>query len=374
MLGKLYPRRSISRTELSQATGLSAATISRITQDLVDGEVLREVRPVRQRVGRPSPGLEINGAYGSVLGISLLAPTLRLVRIDLRGEILRESEHPIDWARGKEGILGPLRQAVESMARGPRSGAAPLAGVGVALPGQWDRKRGTSISYPRLPDWKDVPVRALLEKWSGCPVSLIGYAPALAVAERARRGGSDVPNLLCVEVEDTVAMGVIANGEVLDGASGNAGELGHITVDPKGPVCYCGNRGCLESFSTCSTVATEFEQHRPRRGSGPMTYAGVVELARSGDPFAVRLCARVAGTLGMALATALNLFNPELLVLNGRFFHAEERVMEPLLRSVQGRALPNTFRRVTIERSTLGTSAPALGAGMVAVREVLTRI
>jgi predicted NBD/HSP70 family sugar kinase len=374
VLGKLCHQRSISRSELSKATGLSAATISRITKDLVDSEVLREVRPSRLRVGRPSPGLEINGSYRSVLGISLLAPTLRLLLIDLRGEVLREVEKPVDWSRGREGILDPLQKAVKEMLRAAESGVPPLSGVGVALPGQWDRKRGTSISYPRVPGWKDVPIRGFLEEWTGCPVSLIGYAPAMAVAERARRPWGDVRNLLCVEVEDTVAMGVIANGEVLDGASGNAGELGHITVDPGGPLCYCGNRGCLETFSTCSTVVAEFAQESPRREAAPMSYARVVELAASGDPFAVRLCGRVAGTLGIALATALNLFNPELLVLNGRFFHAEERVMEPLRASIQNRALPNTLRQVAIERSTLGVRAPALGAGVTAVRELLTRI
>src|SRR5262245_38458351 len=117
VLGKLCHQRSISRSELSKATGLSAATISRITKDLVDSQVLREVRPSRQRVGRPSPGLEINGSYRSVLGISLLAPTLRLLLIDLRGEVLREMERPVDWARGKEGILEPLQKAIRDMLR-----------------------------------------------------------------------------------------------------------------------------------------------------------------------------------------------------------------------------------------------------------------
>jgi predicted NBD/HSP70 family sugar kinase len=374
VLGKLYHQRSVSRSELSKSTGLSAATISRITRDLVELEVLREVPPARARVGRPSPGLEINGSYRTVLGISLLAPTLRLLLVDLRGEVLREAERPVDWSRGREGILEPLQKAVREMVRESESGVPPLSGVGVALPGQWDRKRGTSLSYPRVPEWKDVPIRGLLEECTGCPVSLIGYAPAMAVAERSRRPRSDVRNLLCVEVEDTVAMGIIANGEVLDGASGNAGELGHITVDPGGPRCYCGNHGCLETFSTCSTVVTEFAQKSPGQDPPPMTFARVVERASAGDPLAVALCGRVAGTLGIALATALNLFNPELLVLNGRFFHAEDVVMAPLRASIQGRALPNTLRQVAIERSTLGVRAPALGAGMVAVRELLGRI
>jgi predicted NBD/HSP70 family sugar kinase len=372
VLGRLRPGRAAYRNDLARETGLSAATVSRITRTLVRQRVLTEVPAAEPAVGRPVSGLEVNGAYGSVIGVSLLAPLARLVHLNLRGEILRETEEPLDLRKGADAVLASLRSLVRRLPR--RAGR--FCGVGLALPGQWSKEEGISLMYPRLPDWRNVPLRRLLEGWTGGPATLIGYAPALAVAEQARGGRPEPRNLLCAEVAENIALGVIANGEVLEGASGNAGELGHICVDPEGPVCYCGNRGCLESRATCSAVVEEVRTSSDAKGRFPRSasYDDVVRLAREGDPFAVRLLGRVGRALGAGLATALNLFNPELLVLNGRFFEAGDLVLTPLRAAIQDHAITSTVKRLAIERSTLGPAAPALGAGLVAIRESLRRM
>ena len=281
LLGQLRPGRTHSRLELAASTGLSVATVSRITRDLVRRKVLLEVAAPRAALGRPTRGLELNGASGRVIGISLLYPVLRAVVLNLRGEILREASVPIAWNRGTGGVLQPLRKAVQSLARGtPR-----LAAVGLALPGQWDPARGVSLTYPRLPQWRDVPIRQHLQDWARVPASLIGYAPSMAVAEQAVRTGAEPRNLITVEVAENIAMGAIVNGSVLQGASGNAGELGHITVDPSGPICYCGAKGCLESRATTSAVLEELRER------GDLTYEDVVRLARDGDAACGRLLA-----------------------------------------------------------------------------------
>jgi predicted NBD/HSP70 family sugar kinase len=364
LLAQLRPGRTHSRLELAASTGLSVATVSRITRDLVRRRVLLEVAAPRAALGRPTRGLELNGASGRVIGISLLYPVLRAVVLNLRGEILRESSAPITWNRGPGGVLGPLRKAVQSLARGtPR-----LAAVGLALPGQWDPARGVSLTYPRLPQWREVPVRRHLEDWAGVPATLIGYAPSMAVAEQAARTGALPRNLITVEVAENIAMGAIVNGEVLQGASGNAGELGHITVDPSGPICYCGAKGCLESRATTSAVLDELRDRRK------VSYEDVVRLARDGDSYSARLLGRVARMLGIGLATALNLFNPEVLVLNGRFFEAGELVSVPTRAAIQEHAIPSTLKRLSIEHSKLGLQAAPLGAGLVAIREAVRQL
>ncbi len=370
ILSQFRPGRGRSRLELARETGLSAATVSRITRELVRGKVLREVRRPGAAPGRPSAGLEINGASGAVLGISLLYPLARIMVLDLRGDLIRQGEVPIAWNRGVDGLLGPVKRAVSLHRRGVR-----LAGVGLALPGQWDPESGTSVMYPRIPEWKNVPVRRLFEEWTRVPASLIGYAPAMALAEQARRPGREPRNLVCVEVAENVAMGAIVNGGVVEGASGNAGELGHIPIDPGGPVCYCGATGCLETRATVSAVLEELRESEAARGLFPdprrVVYGDVFRRAQGGDSFCSRLLGRAARTLGMGLATALNLFNPELLVLNGRFFEAGDLVLNPLRAAVQEHALGSTMKRLSIERSTLGPSASALGAGLLAVREAV---
>lgn len=372
LLAQLRPGRTHSRLELAARTGLSVATVSRITRDLVRRKVLLEVAAPRAALGRPTRGLEINGASGAVLGISLLYPVLRLLLLNLRGEILRESSEPLSWSRGTAGVLQPLRKAIQGFARGtPR-----LAATGLALPGQWDPSRGVSVSYPRVPQWRDIPIQRQLEEWAGVPATLIGYAPAMALAEQASRmaprgvrGANTEPrNLVTVEVAENIAMGAIANGEVLQGASGNAGELGHIPVDPSGPVCYCGARGCLESRATCSAVLDEMPDHRRT------TYEDVVRRAQGGDSFCARLLGRVGHMVGVGLATALNLFNPEVLVLNGRFFEAGDLVTVPVRTAIQEHAIPSSLKSLSIEHSTLGLRAAPLGAGLVAIKDAVRRL
>jgi len=318
----------------------------------------------RAALGRPTRGLELNGDSGRVLGISLLYPVLRGLVLNLRGEILKEAEAPLSWHKGTAGVLQPLRKMVQSLARGnPR-----LAAVGLALPGQWDPASGVSVSHPRVPEWHNVPIRQHLGEWSGVPATLIGYAPAMAVAEQSTRASAEPRNLVTVEVAENIAMGAIVNGDVLQGVSGNAGELGHIPVDPSGPICYCGAKGCLESRATTSAVLEEMGDRRAA------SYEEVVRLARNGDSYCARLLARVARMVGVGLATALNLFNPEVLVLNGRFFDAGDLVSGPVRNAIQEHAIPSSLKRLVIEHSRLGLRAQPLGAGLVAIREAVRRL
>lgn len=374
VLSQLRPWRPSSRRELARQTGLSAATVSRITRDLVRSKVLTESAKPQASQGRPERSLEINAGYGSVLGISILYPAARLLVLDLKGRVLREATEPLDPSRGKGPLLQALRRSVQSLAKK----AGRLIGVGLALPGQWDPERGVSALYPRVTDWKNVPIRALLEDWARCPATLLGYAPAHALAEQARRASHEPSNLVCVEVAENIAMGAIVNGGLLQGVSGNAGELGHICVDPDGPVCYCGSRGCLESRATVSAVVEEIRGSEAARGllkhPKSATFEDVIRLAREGDSFSTRLLGRAARSLGVGLATALNLFNPEILILNGRFFDAGELVLAPLRASIHDHAIASTMKRLVIEPSTLGERAAALGAGLVATKAAVQRL
>jgi len=361
LLARLRPGRTHSRLELAAETGLSAATVSRITRDLVRRKVLLEVGPTKRALGRPTRGLELNGAAGRVLGVSLLYPALRWVVLDLRGEVLRRGSEPLPWRQGPAGVLAPLRRIVRSLSRA----TARLSAVGLALPGQWDPVRGVSLQYPRVPAWRNVPLRAHLEDWSGVPTSLVGYAPAMAVAEQSRRRPAEPRNLITVEVAENIAMGAIVNGVVLEGASGNAGELGHIPADPGGAPCYCGSRGCLETLATCSAVTALL-----RGGS----YEAAVRRARAGDGARTRVLERAGRRLGTGLATALNLFNPEVLVLNGRFFDAGDLVTDPVRAAIGEQAVPSSLKSLTIEQSALGPLAAPLGAGLVAILDAVRRM
>ncbi len=368
VLAQLSFVRPSSRSELVARTGLSRATITRITRDLIRRRFLREVPGARRSVGRPSQGLEINADYGTVLGISFLPPLARATLMDFRGAPLEDYSEALDWSLGAAGVLAALRRLVQRVVKDPALKKRRLSGVGLALPGQFDKAAGVSRVYPRLADWKDVPLRRQLGGWAGVPAFLIGYAPSIALAELTTR--SEPPHgLLAIEVTDNIAMGVVANGGLLEGASGNAGELGHITLERGGAGCYCGNTGCLELSSACRAVE-EAARKLLKRGVR-VPFEAVTELARGGHAGAAGLLKDAATSLGVGVASAVNLFNPEIVVLSGRFFDAGGLVLDPLRASVKARALAGSVKPLTIERSKLGDLAPALGAGIEALRGLL---
>jgi predicted NBD/HSP70 family sugar kinase len=372
ILSHLTPGAARSRKDICAQTGLSPATVLRVTRQLLAGRILSESASApRTGAGRPSSQLEISGRAGLVLGASLLGPTLRVLLLNLKGETLREYASPVHLRRGPEGVLSPLKGLLKKARRELPQNAGPLRGLGLAVPGQWDRKEGVSLTYPRLPEWKPVPLRALVEGWTGLPARLVGFTPALAVAEQAARAKDDFRDLVCVYADDHVGLGVLANGEALEGASGNAGEMGHMTVQPEGPLCYCGNTGCLEMFSSCAAV---LEQARESEGSGPRSFQDVAAMAGRGHAVAQRILGRAATFLGIGVASTLNLLNPQVVVLNGRFFDAGDLVLEPFRRSLLNRTLPNSLQPVAVERSTLGPKAGALGAGVLAIRQALREL
>lgn len=378
ILDRVYSDAEVLRGELPQRTELSPATVIRVTRQLVKEKILKEVEPPQKSVGRPSPGLRINEKYASVLGLSLSMSTARALLMDMQGTCLKEATAPLDCTRGPTGILGPLRRVVRDLTRKPPRGAPPLKGVGLAMSGQYDRNAGISLTYPRVSNWRDVPVRDEVAKWIKVPLDVIGYMHALALGERRHLGQSTVRDLLCIEVEENVAMGAIVNGRPLEGCGGSAGELGHVTIEPSGPLCHCGNQGCLETLATCQAV-----EQRARSSAAladlfgrteSVSYDRLVEIARGGHPFGVRLLRQAGGALGMGLATAVNLFNPECVVLSGHFFEAGDLVLKPLWETVQSRAVPNNARRVKLARSELKGRGPALGAGWLAIEQVLKRV
>jgi predicted NBD/HSP70 family sugar kinase len=275
-------------------------------------------------------------------------------------------------------VLGALERSLKGATREAAKRKLKLRRLGMALPGQWDPVTGLSRTYPRVPDWGEVPMRELAAGWTGLAASLHGYAASLAVGELAQRPEPVPKHMLCVEVAEHIAMGIVSNGGVVEGVCGNAGELGHITIDPDGPLCYCGNRGCLETMATCTAVEDDIRQSEVARDvfktPKPVSFDDVVQHATSGNGFAQRMVQRCSRTLGMGLAVTANLFNPQKLVLSGRFFRRQELVLEPIKAAIKEHTLPNVQGHLEVEVSLFKENAAAHGAAMAALQETLVQL
>jgi len=244
----------------------------------------------------------------TTLGIDLGGTKIALGVLD-GGELVYESRVATP-AGGAEAVLQTMVAAArEALAAAP----TPVGAVGVGSPGPIDYRSGVVTFAPNIPDFKNVPVVAYLQEALDLPVYIENDANAAALAEHHLGAARGAGSSLYVTVSTGIGGGLIVGGRVWRGALGQAGELGHLTVLPGGPLCGCGNRGCLEAVASGRALAREASYAYARELDTPALF----ELWRGGDEKAAELVFGAAGYLGQALADAQKLFDPEVIVIGG---------------------------------------------------------
>jgi predicted NBD/HSP70 family sugar kinase len=312
----------VSRSELACRTGLSKASVSIIVGELIDRGLVAEGNAVRlgQGPGRPASGLAISDKAPVVLGLEVNVGYVGAVSMDLGGRIRKKSLVFGDQRRPpEESILGLARLARRHIRRLAASGLS-VAGIGVAVPGLVDG-HGFVVEAPNL-GWKWVPIAQMLEDLIGSVaygVRADNEANLGALAEAHDGAGQGASTLLFVSAEVGVGSGVFQEGRLLRGAHGFAGELGHLVVERPGRPCRCGLEGCLETVVGLEGLASRLApvmggdaQDHPRE-----VLARAITLAESGHQPTLEVLSRIGGTLGEALTSAVNLLDPELIVLGG---------------------------------------------------------
>ena len=253
-----------------------------------------------------------------------------------------------------------------------------VRGIGVASPGPLDPYRGVILATPNIPQWRDFPLRAYLEERFGVPVVVDNDANAAAVAEWRYGAGRGHHHLLYLTISTGIGGGVIVADRLLRGAAGLAGELGHLTVLPDGPLCGCGQRGHLEALASGPAIARAAEAELDRGTPSsladlprPLTAAQVAQAAQAGDALARAVFQRAAHFLGRAIADYLHIFNPTIVVLGGGVVQAGAVLLEPLEEALrQGVMTPAYLQNLTLTTAQLGDDVGLLGA-LALLRETL---
>ncbi len=253
-----------------------------------------------------------------------------------------------------------------------------VRGIGVASPGPLDPYRGVILATPNIPQWRDFPLRAYLEERFGVPVVVDNDANAAAVAEWRYGAGRGHHHLLYLTISTGIGGGVIVADRLLRGAAGLAGELGHLTVLPDGPLCGCGQRGHLEALASGPAIARAAEAELDRGTPSsladlprPLTAAQVAQAAQAGDTLARAVFRRAAHFLGRAIADYLHIFNPTIVVLGGGVVQAGAVLLEPLEEALrQGVMTPAYLQNLTLTTAQLGDDVGLLGA-LALLRETL---
>jgi glucokinase len=243
-----------------------------------------------------------------------------------------------------------------------------LVAVGVSFGGPVDPASGTVRRSHHVPGWEDLPLRERLAAEYGVPVAVANDANAAALGEWSYGAGQGASSLLYVTVSTGIGAGLVWGAEIYGGADGLAGELGHVTARPGGVECTCGRRGCLETEAAGPAIARIM---RERMGAGPAftgSASDVARLARAGDPIAREVIDYAAATFGAGLAGAINLINPERVILGGGVTEAGERWWSVVRATARAQVLPEI--RVEIQPAALGGDSPLWGAVALATRNL----
>ncbi|KAF4405261.1 MULTISPECIES: ROK family transcriptional regulator [Streptomyces] len=355
---------SLTQAEIARTTGLSPATVSNIVRELKDGGTVQVTNT--SAGGRRARSVSLSGDAGIVVGVDFGHTHLRVAIGNLAHQVLAEEAEPMDVDASAEQGFDRAEQLVKRLIESTGLSAGKVMGVGLGVPGPIDVETGALGSTAILPGWTGTNPREELAERLGVDVSVDNDANLGALGELVWGSGRGVKDLAYIKVASGVGAGLVINGQIYRGPGGTAGEIGHITLDESGPVCRCGNRGCLETFTAAAHVLGLL---RSSHGAG-LTMERMVQLAREGDPGCRRVVADVGRHIGRGVANLCNLLNPSRVVLGGDLAEAGELVLLPIRDSVARYAIPSAARRLSVAPGALGGRAEVLGALALVLNEM----
>jgi predicted NBD/HSP70 family sugar kinase/biotin operon repressor len=351
---------NLSRADLARLMGLSPTTITAVVADLrARGLVVEESERGEQAGrGRPPVLLRLDASAGGALGIDFGHRHLRVAVADLSRTVLAERVTDLDVDAAAEGSLDAAAAMVEDVLCEAAMDRDRIVGAGVGLPGPIDARTGTVGSSVILPGWVGLRPTEELERRVGVGVKVDNDANLGALGEVSFGAGRGLSDVLYVKVSSGIGAGLVLAGRLYHGASGLAGELGHVQVREHGDVCRCGNRGCLETVAATGAVLAALH-HTQRADLG---VRDVLALIAAGDPGARRVVDDAGPAIGRVLADACNILNPTAIIVGGELSTAGAPLLDGIRESIDRYAQPAIAQTVQIMPGALGERAEVLGA------------
>ena len=383
ILRLIYEYNRISRSDLVQKTGYSAFLISKLCERLLRGGYISETGSGDSTGGRRPTLLSISPGLGRVIGIHLGTVNVRIALTDITGTLIESLKAPSKASSGPEVAIPHLIELTERVLRKANVSHGDLRGIGMGISGVLDRENGTTLFWPKVPQWVNVPVQKLLEDHFQCGVQLEDTPRTMAFAERRIGVAQGVSEFIYLMIGAGTGSALFLNGQLYTGSNGFAGEFGHITIDENGPLCSCGNRGCLETLISASTLIRKAQQALSQGLSiqlwqltagdpDKVSVEMIAQAARDNDRFSMRLLTEAGTHLGLAMVGLINLLNPELIVVGGGLALAAGELLLPHVeRVIRDRALIRAVNKVSIQISGLQDLDWARGAALLAAEKAL---
>jgi predicted NBD/HSP70 family sugar kinase len=361
VLQALYDSAGTSRPELGRVTGLSRATVSSLVADMIAAGLVCEdnglAEPENRSMGRPAQPLSLNHSAAYAVGADIGHTHVRVALCDLYGTPVWDQVEMKEVDGAPHETLDLAADLIERALREcfvPRERVLGL-GADIASPVRSDGSLGADGI---MPGWAGIRPGAELERRTGLAAQLINDANAGALAEHRYGAGRDTDDMVYVRLSAGIGAGIVAAGRLLLGTGGLAGEIGHLHVVQAGPVCRCGNRGCLETVASPVAIARLLQDSWGQ----PITPDDLPRLLAGNSAGALRVLEDAGEAIGRALAGLVTLFNPQMIVVGGDLAATGERLAGPIRHTIARHALPSAVPQVTIVTGELGSSAEVRGA------------
>ncbi|RKN80471.1 ROK family transcriptional regulator [Paenibacillus ginsengarvi] len=364
VLDRIVAHSPLSRAQLSEMTGLNKATVSTLVGELAEEKLVYEIGLGVSSGGRKPVMLVFNKAAGFAVGIDIGVKYAIAILTDLDGHTIAERQIRLE-RRDADSAIRAIAEAVRSlMAQAPDSPYG-IVGAGVGVAGIVDDK-GTVLFAPNL-EWEHVELKQLLEQQLGVPVVVDNEANAGALGELRFGAAREASDIVYLSVGTGIGAGITIGGQLMRGFGGFFGEVGHTTIETNGKRCRCGNKGCWEQYASESAI---LEMAEPL---GIDRFESLIELAHGGSPDAIRLFHQVGESLGIGIASLINTFNPELVLIGNQMTRAESWIRSAIDRVVAARSLPFHRKQAQIRFASLDTRSAVSGAAYSAVSAFLTK-
>lgn len=358
----------LTRLEVARRAGLSAAAVTKAVRPLLaDGYLVEAAdEEARPALGRPASLVRVDGGRALFIGVKVTGSELIGVLTDLCCRIRLARRVPLTDRATKAALASTAELAHELLAEAEDFGA-PVLGLGVAVSGDVDRAEGT-VRYSPFLDWRDVPLAELAATTTGLPVTVENDVRALTVAEQWFGAGAGLSDFAVVTVGAGIGCGLVVHGRVVAGAHGVAGEIGHVTVDPAGPPCHCGNRGCVEAIAGEAAIVSRI---REATGIPVADATEAVRLAHQGVAGVREVYARAGEAIGRGIATVANLLGPERVIISGEGLAAYDLFAEQIRDAFTAAAF-GSAARCDVQTRPLPFEEWARGAAATAIQSFIS--
>jgi glucokinase-like ROK family protein len=369
-----------SRLALAERLGFSKTKANSVVAALLDQGLLEETGLQGSTGGRRPETLQLHRELGVLIGADLGATSVDVAIMAPDLTVLARHSEEADVRSGPGVVLARVRELMRSLLIQCGRKPSHVMGIGMGVPGPVDFANGMLVNPPLMPQWDGFSIRDYLREDYAAPVFVDNDVNLMALGElwRLKR---KLPNFLVIKVGTGIGCGIVCHGEVYRGASGSAGDVGHICVDAEGPRCHCGNLGCLEVMAAGPAItrraieaATSGESALLAaclHDNGSISPMDVAQASRQGDTAANHIIQDAGSLVGQMLASMVNFFNPSHVFIGGGITRIGPLFLASVRQSVYKRSLALSTRHLDIQYTPLAEKAGLIGAGVLAMQETL---